>query len=119
MTGAIWCHLEQRLGQQRFYWQGCPGVRAMATAEDDSLAYLTMRPTNDAAHEIGAIGHGPAGQALAQRVVEEIARWNDGFRERPIRFAYHPHGTAAPAEPDQGTFVITRVGGDFTVMWQV
>ncbi|MGQ0775400.1 MAG: methyltransferase, FxLD system [Pseudonocardiales bacterium] len=54
---------------------------AMATVDEDSLAYLTLRPGEDETGEYweaGAIGHGPRGDELAARVAEELRSWGWG-----------------------------------------
>ncbi|WP_242882629.1 methyltransferase, FxLD system [Actinomadura litoris] len=48
-----------------------------ALAERESIAYLTTRRAIEGASrwEIGAIGHGPRGEDLAERIVAQIHRW--------------------------------------------
>ncbi len=55
------------------------GWGSMAALEDGSLAYLTIREDDDdEGHfwEIGVVGHGSVGNALAERVVSEIRAWD-------------------------------------------
>lgn len=55
---------------------------SMAALDGDSLAYMTIREGEDDAGrfwEIGIIGHGPVGAALAERVVTEIRTWDEGW----------------------------------------
>ncbi|NEA56244.1 methyltransferase, FxLD system [Streptomyces sp. SID13666] len=57
------------------------GWGSMAALDGDSLAYLTIRAAEDEEGrfwEIGVIGHGSRGDALAERVVSEIRDWNAG-----------------------------------------
>jgi protein-L-isoaspartate(D-aspartate) O-methyltransferase len=56
--------------------------RSPALVDDDSLAYFAFRritPTDDSTaetrSELGAIGHGPQGHALADRLCERIRQW--------------------------------------------
>lgn len=42
--------------------------------------------------ELGAIGHGPAGPQLAQRLCEQIRAWDDDRSARPVITTY-PVGT--------------------------
>jgi protein-L-isoaspartate(D-aspartate) O-methyltransferase len=66
------------------------GWGAMAVVDKGDLAYLTLRPAeHDGAHEplyeVGVIGHGTGGAALADRVVGEIRTWDRNCRSRPVR----------------------------------
>ncbi|MEV0681716.1 methyltransferase, FxLD system [Actinosynnema sp. NPDC050436] len=67
-----------------------------ALAEGDSLAYLTLRrPAPDTAErrfELGAIGHGPAGAHLAERLCAGIRAWDHDRTAQPVITAY-PAGT--------------------------
>ncbi|MET9296580.1 methyltransferase, FxLD system [Streptomyces sp. NPDC003077] len=97
-------------------------VAAMSTtAADGSLAYLTIRPAEPAAdggkrYEVGVIGHGPTGAALAEHVGQEINTWHEGFRNRTVRFAI-PTTPDTPA-PDAGRFVLHRPHHPITVAWE-
>ncbi|MFD9595734.1 methyltransferase, FxLD system [Kitasatospora sp. NPDC059973] len=69
--------------------------RSPALAEGESLAYLTLtrRETEDGVRfELGAAGHGPAGQRLADRLCDEIRRWDTARDARPTVTLY-PAGT--------------------------
>lgn len=68
-------------------------IRSPALAEGDSLAYFALRRLEDAERrsELGAIGHGPAGQQLADRLTRQIRSWN---ADRDA----HPDLTAYPAD---------------------
>ncbi|MBU8861891.1 hypothetical protein KSK32_32505 [Micromonospora sp. WMMB482] len=83
----------------------------MATVEGPSLAYLTLRPAEPVdgqkRYEIGLIGHGPDGIALADITAEEAARWDREYRSRSVRFEI-PIGRAGEHAPDKGRFVIDR-----------
>jgi protein-L-isoaspartate(D-aspartate) O-methyltransferase len=97
------------------------GWGSMATVDDGSLAYLTIRPAEPGedgrkVYETGVIGHGPAGQALADLVSEEIRTWNSGFRDRPVRFELP--NTPATADPAAGRFVLPRPNHPITVIWE-
>ncbi|MFI9643088.1 methyltransferase, FxLD system [Micromonospora sp. NPDC051925] len=98
-----------------------PQWGAMATVEGPSLAYLTLRPAapvdGQKRYEIGVIGHGPDGVALADIVTEETARWDSDYRTRNVRFEIP---TTRPGEhaPDKGRFVIDRPHHPVTVIWE-
>lgn len=66
--------------------------RSPALAEAGSLAYFTLRRLDesgkDARFELGAIGHGPDGEHLAERLCEQIRRWNEARDSRPHITAY-------------------------------
>ncbi|GAA1696427.1 hypothetical protein GCM10009745_48100 [Kribbella yunnanensis] len=67
-------------------------VRSPALAEDDSLAYLAIRKAGDGTHELGAIGHGPYGHALAGQLCDETKAWNKDREALPALRLY-PAGT--------------------------
>ncbi|MGH8910151.1 MAG: methyltransferase, FxLD system [Egibacteraceae bacterium] len=73
--------------------------RSPALVEGDSLAYLTLRgPDPEATErrwELGAIGHGPAGARLAERLSQQVRAWDRDRTAQPTITAY-PAGT-----PDQ------------------
>ncbi len=79
-------------------------VRSPALVEDGSLAYFTVRRL-DAAEgterrsELGAIGHGPAGQPLAERLCAQIRVWDQGRAAHPAITA-HPAGTPDEKLPE-------------------
>jgi protein-L-isoaspartate(D-aspartate) O-methyltransferase len=85
------------------------GWGTMATIENDTLAYLTLRDTGaaNAAEpgdgisvgrrcEIGVIGHGPNGADLVGRLVHEIQLWAKDFRAKAPQFSVQPAGAADP-----------------------
>ncbi|MFJ7913142.1 methyltransferase, FxLD system [Kitasatospora sp. NPDC096204] len=97
------------------------GWGAMATVEDGSLAYLTLRPGEPTAegrktYETGVIGHGPDGAALSDLVAEQIRVWNTGFRDRTLRIAL-PDAPGA-ADPAADRFVLERPNHPITVIWE-
>ncbi|WP_329361937.1 methyltransferase, FxLD system [Streptomyces sp. NBC_00669] len=62
--------------------------------EGSSFAYRTVRATDvEDRYELGAIGHGPHGQQLAQRLVSEIRIWDREHRGDQARIEVHPAGT--------------------------
>lgn len=61
-------------------------VRAPAIATDFSLAYLTSKAVSGhegKRWELGAIGHGPEGSALAERLTDHLRDWALFRTERP------------------------------------
>jgi protein-L-isoaspartate(D-aspartate) O-methyltransferase len=70
-------------------------IRSPALVEEASLAYFTLRRLEDPAQhlwELGAIGHGPAGPQLAERLCEQIRAWDGDRTAQPTITAY-PAGT--------------------------
>ncbi len=74
-------------------------VRSPALVEDDSLAYLAIRRSDDTAGrwQVGAIGHGPHGKQLATAIIEQINTWDRDRTADPHLIAY-PTGTTPPAD---------------------
>ncbi len=66
---------------------------AMGTAERGALAYLTSRPVDTRAteHETGVVGHGPGGDTLVRRVVEQIRTWDRDYRGRAVQIDLAQH----------------------------
>ncbi|XVV05930.1 methyltransferase, FxLD system [Actinosynnema sp. CA-248983] len=72
--------------------------RSPALVEGDSLAYFTYRrvgpdQSGGARAELGAIGHGQAGDRLAQRLCDQIRAWGVNRTDEPVviaHFAEHP-----------------------------
>jgi len=65
--------------------------RSAALVEKDSLAYFTFRRLDDAGErrsELGAIGHGPAGADLAERLSDQIRAWGSVRTTDPVITAY-------------------------------
>lgn len=93
----------------------------MATIDGPNLAYLTTRETparKDGTRmvEVGAVGHGPAGAALAEMVSHHIRTWNQQFRDRTVRFELP--NTPPSADPASGRFVLERPHRPITVIWE-
>jgi protein-L-isoaspartate(D-aspartate) O-methyltransferase len=66
-------------------------MRSPAIVEGDSLAYLAARRLDDhpdGHSELGAIGHGPNGQELADRLCNHIHGWNQDRAAQPHIDAY-------------------------------
>jgi protein-L-isoaspartate(D-aspartate) O-methyltransferase len=77
-----------------------------AIAASDSLAYLARRPAGgDALWQLGAIGHGPTGLQLAERLANQIHAWDQDRSAQPI-ITVHPAGDAT-GDP-LGCGVVTR-----------
>ena len=73
-------------------------TRSPALVARDSLAYFTIRRAKDTSGrwQLGAIGHGPDGEPLATRIVEQINSWDRDRTATPHLTAYPP-GTTPPA----------------------
>lgn len=69
-----------------------PRWGASAMASGDSLAYLTARPAPDPDFvELGATGHGPAGQDFAEQLADQTTHWNRTLRDGPgPKLQIHP-----------------------------
>ncbi len=86
-------------------------VRSPALVEDTSLAYLSLRRLDQAGSpesrwELGAVGHGPAGRQLADRLCGQIRAWDHSSTAQPLIIA-HPAGTLDD-EPWQGQLIRKR-----------
>jgi protein-L-isoaspartate(D-aspartate) O-methyltransferase len=70
--------------------------RTLTLVEGDSLAYFTYRRLDNidgkSRSELGAIGHGPAGPQLAERMCDEIRAWDHDRTVKPDITVY-PAGT--------------------------
>lgn len=70
--------------------------RSPALVEGANLAYFTLRRLDQDATErrweLGAIGHGPAGPQVADRLCEQIRAWDRDRTTQPLITAY-PAGT--------------------------
>ncbi|MEU3343084.1 methyltransferase, FxLD system [Streptomyces sp. NPDC006668] len=82
----------------------------------DSFAYRTVRPTDDPDRfELGAIGHGPQGQKVAERLVEEIQSWDRDHRADRAHIEVYPAGT--PDDQLPAGRVINRPHTRVTIAW--
>lgn len=80
--------------------------RTPAIAGPGALAYLAYRKVAGASEvELGAVGHGPGGPALAARIVRAIHAW-DGDRARQPLLTAHP--ADAPGRSGAGTVIVKR-----------
>ncbi|MGW0822525.1 methyltransferase, FxLD system [Streptomyces sp. NPDC002845] len=98
------------------------GFRPMAAAEHGSVAYLTLRKADtdqdgNQLYEAGAVGHGPAGKELADRVTEEMRIWDRGFRGRDVAFEIQPLD-AAPLSSKPGRFALDNPINRVVIEWQ-
>ncbi|MDT3398554.1 methyltransferase, FxLD system [Streptomyces sp. B1866] len=70
-------------------------VRSPALAEGDSLAYFAVRrlkqEVDGRRSELGAYGHGPAGQQLADRLCDQIRAWDTDRAAQPVITAHRAH----------------------------
>ncbi|MFF0226559.1 hypothetical protein [Streptomyces sp. NPDC004629] len=81
-----------------------------------SLAYRTVRATDDPNRfELGAIGHGPQGQRVAERLVREIQSWDRDHREDRARIEVYPAGT--PDDQLPAGRIIDRPHTRVTIAW--
>ncbi|MEV7415370.1 methyltransferase, FxLD system [Streptomyces sp. NPDC089919] len=84
--------------------------------DGDSFAYRRSRPTDqEDRYELGAIGHGPNGRKVAERLAEEIQAWHDGHRGDRAHIAVFPAGT--PDEHLPVGRVIERPHTRITISW--
>ncbi len=87
-----------------------------ALVDGDSFAYRTTRATDqEDRYELGAIGHGPNGRKVAERLVEEIQAWNDGHRGDRAHIEVYPAGT--PDDRLPAGRVIDRPHTRVTISW--
>ncbi|NBE51184.1 methyltransferase, FxLD system [Streptomyces boluensis] len=85
--------------------------------DGDSFAYRTVRATDeDDRYELGAIGHGPHGQQLAERLVEEIRTWDRDHRGDRAHIEVYPAGTPDDRLPADGRR-IERRHSRVTITW--
>ncbi|WNI21598.1 methyltransferase, FxLD system [Streptomyces sp. ITFR-16] len=74
-----------------------------------SFAYRTVRATDqEDRYELGAIGHGPRGQQLAERLVEEIQVWDREHRSDRARIEVYPAGAPDDRLPADGRRIERR-----------
>ncbi|WP_043469284.1 methyltransferase, FxLD system [Kitasatospora sp. MBT66] len=84
--------------------------------DGDSFAYRRARPTDqEDRYELGAIGHGPNGLKVAERLVEEIQAWHAGHRGDRAHIEVFPAGT--PDEQLPAGRVIDRPHTRVTISW--
>jgi protein-L-isoaspartate(D-aspartate) O-methyltransferase len=77
---------------------GAVPVHGSALADGGSLAFLTHRQDRNPA-ELGAIGFGPSGAALARVITRHIRAW-DAARDVAPRLTAYPAGTADHLLPE-------------------
>lgn len=72
-----------------------PATPALSPAlvEDDSLAYLTLEraaggQSDEPKFRLGAVGYGPAGADLAERICAQIRAWSPARTAEPVVTAY-------------------------------
>ncbi len=82
-----------------------------AAGNGDSLVYLTkpqpVEQDGERRYELGATGCGPHGAHLAERLTEQIRRWDRDRAAQPVIYAY-PAGTATDALPTGGVIIDKR-----------
>jgi len=67
----------------------------MAAADSASLAYLAYRKAG-CEREVGVVGHGPRGLALARSVAGQVRAWDRGYRHSTARFTLQPATDSGP-----------------------
>ncbi|MFC5183638.1 methyltransferase, FxLD system [Actinomadura harenae] len=94
------------------------GWGAMATTSGSSLAYLTSRRGQEDV-EVGVVGHGPDGAALADQVANQVQTFNTHWRNRTASFALPDPGTdLGSSTPGTGRFVLQRPHRPIVVTWE-
>ncbi|MGW0136358.1 methyltransferase, FxLD system [Streptomyces sp. NPDC003299] len=84
--------------------------------DGDSFAYRTVRRTEDPDRfELGAIGHGPRGREVAERLVKEIQTWNLEHRGDRAHIDVYPAGTSD--DRLGAARVIDRPHSRITISW--
>jgi hypothetical protein len=66
------------------------------------------------AYEVGVIGHGPRGKALAETVAEATCD-STRYRDHRLAFEFHPSAEVTPSRP--GQYVVRRRSGSLVVTW--
>ena len=78
-----------------------------AVVRGGSLAYVQIRKVADGQFELGAVGHGPEGKALADEVASVEAAWDPAEGEPEITLSRGLAGSAtADVVKDHGTLVM-------------
>jgi protein-L-isoaspartate(D-aspartate) O-methyltransferase len=94
-----------------FRWSG-----AAITNETDSLAYLTMRPTEQGddtlVFELGVRAHGPGAGALSAALIRQISRWDKEHHSASPRIDAHLKPSQAT-----GTLIIDKPHTQLAVTW--
>ncbi|MEU3982043.1 methyltransferase, FxLD system [Streptomyces sp. NPDC026672] len=81
-----------------------------------SFAYRTVRGTEDPDRfELGAIGHGPRAQDVAERLVQEMQTWNRVHRGDRAHIEVYPAGT--PDDQLPAGRIIDRPHSRVTISW--
>ncbi|MDE3721420.1 methyltransferase, FxLD system [Nocardiopsis sp. N85] len=80
------------------------------------LAYLTLRPVEgrQGRHEVGIIGHAPAGQELAEQMAEHIRAW-EPHRAKELSLALHYNPVSDQSTPVRR--VLARAQSTLMVSW--
>lgn len=103
-------------GRQRGLVASASPLGVPTLVDGDSFAYRIVRATDAPDRfELGAVGHGPQGQAVAERLVEEIQTWDRDHRGHRAHIEVHPAGT--PDDQLPAGRVIDRLHTRITVSW--
>lgn len=97
------------------------GWGSMATTQDCDLAYLTLRPAEPAAdggkrYEVGVVGHGSSGAALADHTAQQVRIWDEQYRARSVSFEMPT--TPPTTDAAAGRFVLSRPNHPVTIQWR-
>jgi protein-L-isoaspartate(D-aspartate) O-methyltransferase len=92
------------------------GDMASVPTGERGLAYLTMRPVEGqpGRHEVGVIGHTPAGQKLAEQMAEHIRAW-EPHRTEELSFTLHYN--SVPESSTATRRVLARAHSTLVVSW--
>ncbi|GAA0988570.1 methyltransferase, FxLD system [Nocardiopsis tropica] len=92
------------------------GDMASVPAGERGVAYLTMRPVQgqQGRHEVGVIGHAPAGQKLAEQMAEHIRAW-ESHRTEELSFALHYNAVPEPSTATRR--LLARAHSTLMVSW--
>ena len=106
--------LDVRDGHRVFEAAAGTGWNAALLAEGGSIAYLAVQrlPAPEPSFRAGAIGHGPNGASLAERLCRHVHTWGADRAARPSITIY-PHSAPQTA----GVQVIRREHCEMTVVY--
>lgn len=95
-------------------------VWLMATTDLGALAYTTVLDPDAGGDgvEVAVVGHGPDGEALAERMAAEVRRWEHRHRSCGVRLALEPDTAPGTVrDTGQGRFAFVMPSGLLTLRW--